>query len=80
MRNMEKQATTGHEIVRRRPNLDLVAGDLLQLNQMVKENDILYGLVAAYFAGLASGIRNARPTDPENIYGAKQFMNFCDEQ
>lgn len=76
MRNMKKQADQGAEIVRRRPALDLSAGDLLQLYNLSKAEDPLAAICAAYLAGLASGIRNARPTDPENIYNTNKALDF----
>lgn len=76
MRNMRKQSEIGNEIIRRRPALDMSAGDLMQLNNLAKDEDVLAALIAAYLAGLASGIRNARPTDPENLHATREVFDF----
>ena len=66
MRNMEHQASLGQAIVKRRPELDITANELVQLNQLAAWQGRLEAFITAYLAGLAVGIENARPTDPEN--------------
>ena len=63
MRNMNRQAVIGQAIVNRRPSLDITAGELVHI---LGKQDILEAVIDAYLAGLAVGIENARPTDPEN--------------
>lgn len=64
MRNVEKQAEQGRNIVRKNDKLDLYGQELRTLIEKPLEtrgsNDIYDAVVKAYYMGLAVGMRNGR--------------------
>ena len=65
MRNMKKQKEQGWKIVDERPGLDLNQGDIEQLLSVYADEGgrctgaAYDAVIAAYYAGLAIGYRNA---------------------
>ncbi len=64
MRNVEKQAEQGRNIVRQNDKLDLYGSELTVLLERPLatrgSNDIYDAVVNAYYMGLAVGMRNGR--------------------
>lgn len=64
MRNVEKQAEQGRNIVRQNNKLDLYGSELTVLLERPLatrgSNDIYDAVVNAYYMGLAVGMRNGR--------------------